>query len=179
MKFDELHPNANIGDRWADVVYIPAKLHCSNCEAETKWGIYKCKDFFAKVVGLDKSPFVAASACSEECLEELKTRALFFSQQPKGTVSSWETKLVYLAKKGSVAKDGKIPFSLAYGLKIVEKWLKHPFCPYCNKDMAKTPLTKISFDHIIPRSKGGAHALSNLTPCCIPCNHEKSDKLLE
>jgi 5-methylcytosine-specific restriction endonuclease McrA len=35
----------------------------------------------------------------------------------------------------------------------------------------------ITKDHIIPKSKGGKHHLSNYQTMCYDCNHEKGDKL--
>jgi hypothetical protein len=45
-------------------------------------------------------------------------------------------------------------------------------CAYCENK----PLTTLSIDHIIPISKGGRHAKSNLLPACRCCNSKKRDK---
>jgi 5-methylcytosine-specific restriction endonuclease McrA len=45
-------------------------------------------------------------------------------------------------------------------------------CGYCG-DEATT------MDHIVPRSRGGAHAWENVVACCFPCNQRKDDKTLE
>ncbi len=44
-------------------------------------------------------------------------------------------------------------------------------CQYCNN---KT--TQLTLDHVIPRSKGGAHTGENVTSACIKCNHKKASK---
>ena len=44
-------------------------------------------------------------------------------------------------------------------------------CGYCN---AKAT----TVDHVIPRSRGGAHSWENCVASCAPCNHRKADKLL-
>ena len=44
-------------------------------------------------------------------------------------------------------------------------------CGYCN---AKAT----TIDHVIPRSRGGAHGWENCVASCAPCNHRKADKLL-
>ena len=41
-------------------------------------------------------------------------------------------------------------------------------CVYCN---AKADTA----DHLIPSSRGGSSSMSNLRPCCKPCNQSKAD----
>ena len=44
-------------------------------------------------------------------------------------------------------------------------------CGYCGA-RAET------IDHVVPRSRGGAHTWENCMACCAPCNHRKADRLL-
>jgi 5-methylcytosine-specific restriction endonuclease McrA len=46
-------------------------------------------------------------------------------------------------------------------------------CYHCGK-VAK--IDDIEFDHVIPVSRGGAHALDNLCVSCFDCNRSKHDK---
>jgi 5-methylcytosine-specific restriction endonuclease McrA len=46
-------------------------------------------------------------------------------------------------------------------------------CYYCHE---RVPLKRIHFDHIIPLSKGGAHAVENLCVACSACNLSKGAK---
>lgn len=50
-------------------------------------------------------------------------------------------------------------------------------CLFCRKkllvDEAGQPLSPVSVEHIVPRSKGGTDALENLALACPGCNHEK------
>ena len=46
-------------------------------------------------------------------------------------------------------------------------------CQYCAKKFLPKELT---FDHVIPRSKGGQTSFENIVACCMPCNTKKSDK---
>lgn len=45
-------------------------------------------------------------------------------------------------------------------------------CAYCGK-RAET------IDHVIPRSRGGAHVWENVVASCKTCNHRKADRLLD
>ena len=47
-------------------------------------------------------------------------------------------------------------------------------CWYCGD-----PLAKPAFDHVMPVSLGGSHAIENLVPCCQPCNSAKGQKTLD
>lgn len=46
-------------------------------------------------------------------------------------------------------------------------------CTYCGA--TDVPL---EMDHVIPLSRGGRHAIGNLTPACATCNRSKNDLLL-
>ncbi|ADE13936.1 HNH endonuclease [Nitrosococcus halophilus Nc 4] len=52
---------------------------------------------------------------------------------------------------------------------LLEKWGRK--CAYCsNKDVP------LEVEHIVPRSRGGSHRVSNLTLVCTPCNQKKNSK---
>ena len=42
-------------------------------------------------------------------------------------------------------------------------------CQYCKKETRT-----LTLDHIMPRSRGGAHVWENVVSACIPCNHRKA-----
>lgn len=47
-------------------------------------------------------------------------------------------------------------------------------CAYCT-----TPLTAgLHWDHVIPLSRGGRHAIGNLVPACPSCNYDKAARLV-
>lgn len=48
-------------------------------------------------------------------------------------------------------------------------------CYYCEKP---TPTHGCHFDHIVPLSKGGAHAVENLCATCPRCNNSKRNKTM-
>src|SRR5918999_1863961 len=45
-------------------------------------------------------------------------------------------------------------------------------CQYCGQERGK-----LTVDHVIPRSKGGAQSWDNIVTCCAPCNRRKGDRL--
>ncbi len=49
-------------------------------------------------------------------------------------------------------------------------------CQYCDHVF---PLSQLSFDHVIPRSRGGATTWENVVCCCLKCNTRKGDRTPE
>ena len=47
-------------------------------------------------------------------------------------------------------------------------------CVYCG-----TEGNRLTLDHVVPRSRGGASVWENVVTSCAPCNHRKGDRLLE
>ncbi|MEE2745964.1 MAG: HNH endonuclease [Pseudomonadota bacterium] len=48
-------------------------------------------------------------------------------------------------------------------------------CQYCNEEF---PSHELTFDHVIPRSKGGRTEWKNVVAACSSCNFKKGNKLL-
>lgn len=46
-------------------------------------------------------------------------------------------------------------------------------CQYCR---ARLPLGKLTFDHVVPRSQGGATCWQNIVMACAPCNARKAGR---
>jgi 5-methylcytosine-specific restriction endonuclease McrA len=47
-------------------------------------------------------------------------------------------------------------------------------CQYCQE---RLPAAKLTFDHVVPRSRGGATSWENVVAACGPCNTAKGDTL--
>ena len=45
-------------------------------------------------------------------------------------------------------------------------------CQYCD---GQPGVTKLTYDHVIPKSRGGKTAWTNIVTCCHPCNSKKSN----
>lgn len=69
------------------------------------------------------------------------------------------------------------PETVKNSLKLTDENLyfrDHGMCQYCEK---KFPLSNITLDHVIPKSKGGISAWTNLVCACGPCNSKKDDQM--
>lgn len=49
-------------------------------------------------------------------------------------------------------------------------------CQYCG---FKLPMSKLTFDHVVPRSRGGQTVWENIVMACHPCNSRKDDRTPE
>ena len=49
-------------------------------------------------------------------------------------------------------------------------------CQYCG---AGVPRAEITYDHVIPRARGGKTTWENIVICCVPCNQKKGGKTPE
>jgi 5-methylcytosine-specific restriction endonuclease McrA len=47
-------------------------------------------------------------------------------------------------------------------------------CQYCGRPL---PASALTFEHVVPRSRGGQTSWSNIVTACMPCNTDKADKL--
>jgi 5-methylcytosine-specific restriction endonuclease McrA len=47
-------------------------------------------------------------------------------------------------------------------------------CQYCRSTL---PPSKLTLDHVTPRSRGGRSTWENLVACCYPCNNQKGNRL--
>lgn len=73
-----------------------------------------------------------------------------------------------------VAPKKKMKFYKPFTRKNV--WLRDKGkCQYCTK---KISLAKMTYDHVIPRSKGGKLCWNNIVCCCLKCNSKKNNHSL-
>lgn len=56
-----------------------------------------------------------------------------------------------------------------------------PCCHYCSKVLDITKKhdhpDSMTVDHVVPLAKGGTNDMSNLVPCCLPCNMKKGQEI--
>lgn len=46
-------------------------------------------------------------------------------------------------------------------------------CQYCG---AKCAMSELTYDHVVPRAKGGKTSWDNIVTCCYPCNYKKGSR---
>ncbi len=46
-------------------------------------------------------------------------------------------------------------------------------CQYCRQQL---PSEELTFDHVMPKSRGGVTSWDNIVTCCIDCNSRKANK---
>ena len=46
-------------------------------------------------------------------------------------------------------------------------------CQYCGK---KAPMKELTYDHVLPRSRGGKTTWTNIVTCCYECNRTKANR---
>jgi 5-methylcytosine-specific restriction endonuclease McrA len=49
-------------------------------------------------------------------------------------------------------------------------------CQYCG---VKKKMKEFTFDHVVPRSRGGKTNWENIVTCCVPCNSKKNNRTPE
>ena len=116
--------------------------------------------------------------------------------EPLGVVTDRRALILVLNNRATVVEDSEIVLRYTSGaitlpavIKL-NKFVRIPYrhavplsrraifardggrCVYC-----AAPATSI--DHVIPRSRGGAHAWENVVSACHRCNHLKADKPLK
>ena len=62
----------------------------------------------------------------------------------------------------------------ASGMKRLRIYMRDKFrCQYCGE---KKPVSELTLDHILPRSRGGDNSPVNIVTACVPCNNRKSNR---
>ena len=99
--------------------------------------------------------------------------------------TNWKRAVVLVLKDKVQVLSGRVVRLLNYiRIPIRNRMLNRPTrsqiykrdknsCQYCGAT------TRLTIDHVIPRSKGGQDTWENLVVACSSCNVKKSDKLLE
>uniref|UniRef100_A0A7S3AAW0 HNH nuclease domain-containing protein n=1 Tax=Rhodosorus marinus TaxID=101924 RepID=A0A7S3AAW0_9RHOD len=77
-----------------------------------------------------------------------------------------------IALKRYQSLGGKRPAFTRYNVFIRDNFT----CQYCRQ---KLPDRDLTFDHVIPRSRGGTSGWENVVTACVDCNYKKGPKLIK
>lgn len=125
-----------------------------------------------------------------------QTLVLNATYEPLGVVTDRRALILVLNQRASIVEDSDVFLHYAGGEMVLPavirltKFVKIPYrhaiplsrravfardggkCVYCGA-------TATSIDHVIPRSRGGAHQWENVVAACHKCNHQKADRMLK
>ena len=76
-----------------------------------------------------------------------------------------------IALKDYVVRDSRPAFT-RFNLFLRDKFT----CQYCSTQL---PAKDLTFDHVVPRSKGGGTSWENIVAACGSCNRKKANKSLK
>lgn len=88
----------------------------------------------------------------------------------RSATQSWNVPSV-IRQIGKFKRKGDVQFSRV-NIYMRDSWT----CQYCTKKKATKELT---FDHVVPTSRGGKTNWDNIVTACRPCNLKKADKTPE
>lgn len=71
------------------------------------------------------------------------------------------------ARRRTVEREGRV--TVAEWTAVVTRFRNA--CAYCGAQNVK-----LTMDHVVPLSRGGAHTPANVVPACTPCNSAKCDR---
>lgn len=81
-------------------------------------------------------------------------------------------KAVRLPSVVALTQYKKVPHCVAFSRTNI--WLRdHGKCVYCSKELTTAELT---FDHVMPKSRGGDTSWENIVCSCTPCNLRKANR---
>ena len=83
---------------------------------------------------------------------------------------SWEMQLPSVLALKEYAPVARKPAFTRFNVFLRDRWK----CQYCAKKFQTHDLT---FDHVIPRSRGGHASWENIVTACQPCNTKKGSKM--
>ncbi len=80
---------------------------------------------------------------------------------------SFEMRLPSVISLKSYVKPARVPAFTRFNLFLRDRFQ----CQYCGSGQ------DLTFDHVIPRSKGGVTSWENITTACAPCNLKKGGRM--
>jgi 5-methylcytosine-specific restriction endonuclease McrA len=85
---------------------------------------------------------------------------------------SWETRVPAVVMLKDMLRRKRTPRFSRYNIYLRDLFT----CQYCTKQLPEKQLT---FDHVLPISKGGKTNWTNIVTACHPCNSSKGNKIIK
>ena len=85
---------------------------------------------------------------------------------------SFEFRLPSVVSLKTYVKPSRTPAFTRFNVFLRDRF----HCQYCGGDFATNVLT---FDHVVPKSRGGRTSWTNVVTACSPCNLLKGNRLLQ
>jgi 5-methylcytosine-specific restriction endonuclease McrA len=85
--------------------------------------------------------------------------------------ASWETRVPAVVMLKDMLRRKRQPRFSRYNLYLRDMFT----CQYCNTQF---PQKQLTFDHVMPISKGGKTTWENIVTACHPCNSRKGNSLI-
>jgi len=99
-------------------------------------------------------------------LEDLKQREIARSQKPERRME----RRLSEAKRRAMKHTSRGTHTVAEVKALLSR--QNGRCPYCHSDICR----RYHIDHMMPLSRGGTNAISNIQLLCPSCNHRKYNK---
>jgi len=84
----------------------------------------------------------------------------------------WETRVPAVVMLKDQLRRKRQPRFSRYNIYLRDRFT----CQYCSKQFKEKQLT---FDHVLPISKGGKTSWDNIVTACHPCNSKKGNKIIK
>jgi 5-methylcytosine-specific restriction endonuclease McrA len=99
--------------------------------------------------------------------EERVDTLAHYDEQISSPSVTWNIPAVIRYRRGATSKRQKVRFSRG------NVFLRDGYvCQYCDRQLCASRLT---LDHVVPRSHGGTKTWENIVTACLPCNAKKSN----
>lgn len=138
--------------------------------------------YFTTVYNTDNQPLEVIPAMPDALYLILKEKVIVLEEFPEAKVRSqyltWNLpKSVVLLEHANVGRK----YTKRARIAPKKLFIRDDYtCQYCGRHVSELNLPnekrRMTQDHILPRSRGGAHRWENLVTACPSCNNKKDDR---
>lgn len=142
---------------------------------ETKLALYRQAQWFDALPDkpvVEKTPFIAPTVYPtnkppvEVVLNRIEKQVL--AQEVNAVKSGIEVETMLAPTVYAIEKEEEVAHQKRKKKKMYKD--QNGLCKYCVQPF---PIEKLTFDHVVPRMRGGSTSIANLVLACMPCNNKK------